>query len=61
MLTGRREPMRDRFDSDYADWSYSFRGRTIDQRDIRVIVAIEGEELEAVLLVSAYDASRKGK
>ena len=56
LLTGSREPSRDRFDPHPA-WSYAMRGRTIDHRDLRVAVAIQGN----LLFIVSVDAPAEGK
>ncbi|MCE5228974.1 DUF4258 domain-containing protein [bacterium] len=57
LLSGRREPARDRFE-DYQAWSYSIKGRTIDKRLIRVAVSIYEDML---FIVSAYAPERGEK
>lgn len=41
LANGHPVPRRDRYDSLAKDWSYCFEGRTVDQDDLRVIVAFE--------------------
>ena len=52
--TGRPEPARDRFDDGEAAWSYAFRGKTVDGRELRVIVAFHEDRM---VIVSAYELS----
>ena len=57
LLGGRREPARDRFNP-YNVWSYAIRGRTIDNRDLRVAVSVyEG----LLFIVSVYAPGRAGR
>jgi hypothetical protein len=57
LLCGRREPSRDQFEP-YNTWSYAIRGRTIDNRDIRIAVSIyEG----MMFIVSVYAPERNGR
>jgi len=57
LLAGRREPARDRFEP-YNTWSYAIRGRTIDNRDIRVAVSVKEGML---FIVSVYAPGRGGR
>ena len=41
LLGGRRIKKRDRLDENFGTWSYAFEGKTIDARDLRVIVLID--------------------
>jgi hypothetical protein len=51
LRNGRREPKRDRFDRHSSTWSYAIRGLTIDRRDVRIIVAFEGEILMIITTI----------
>jgi len=39
--TGHSVPSRDRYDEGYANWSYCFEGKTIDDEKLRVVVAFD--------------------
>lgn len=53
---GWHERARDRFQEEYDSWSYAIRGKTVDKRDLRVIVAFEPDpDGELLLLVTAID------
>jgi hypothetical protein len=54
MNGGHREPSKDKYDEGYKSWSYAIRGRTIDDRDLRIAVAFE-EADTMLLFVTAID------
>jgi len=47
LKNGFREQRKDRFDEQYDAWNYAIRGKTVDGRQLRVIVSFE----ESVLLI----------
>ncbi|MBM4353887.1 MAG: DUF4258 domain-containing protein [Deltaproteobacteria bacterium] len=51
---GHPVPRRDRFDVLAGDWSYCFEGRTVDDDQLRVVVAFDGWML--VVTVVRLDA-----
>lgn len=55
---GHHEKSKDRFDEQYGAWNYSVRGRTIDRREIRIIVSLE--ETTGMLIITAIDLRRRG-
>ena len=49
---GHHEKRKDEFKPEYGDWNYAIRGRTVDQRELRVVVVFEAPGL---LLITAID------
>ena len=47
---GKRIKSRDRFDPFYHTWSYVFEGKTIEERDLRVVIIIN-DKLQIVTVV----------
>ena len=45
---GYHEPAKDEFKDEWQAWNYSIRGKTVDQRELRIAVSFDEE---AVLLV----------
>ena len=45
LLNGYHEKSKDEFKSEYNAWNYSIRGKTLDERELRVIVSFEGQML----------------
>ena len=56
LRNGRHEKEKDRFDPRYSEWNYSICGRTIDARELRIIVSFEANNL---LIITAVDLSLK--
>ena len=50
-LPRRREPSRDRWDTQLIEWSYSFRGKNREGKELRIVIAINN----GVLLITAYN------
>ncbi len=50
--SGRHEASRDRFDLLHQEWNYALRGKTVDGRELRVIVSFEKGEL---VIITAID------
>jgi hypothetical protein len=48
---GWREKRKDRFDAGHEQWNYAIRGKTREERDLRIVVALEG----FVLVITAID------
>ena len=50
LKNGKRIKARDRFDDSYESWSYTFQGKTIDERDLRIVIIID-DKLKVVTVV----------
>ena len=50
--TGFWEKRKDEYKPEYEAWSYSIRGKTIDNRDLRIIISFDKEVL---LFITAID------
>ncbi len=50
--TGFWERKKDEYKPEYQAWSYSIRGKTIDNRDLRIIISFDKEVL---LFITAID------
>ncbi len=55
---GHHEKSKDRFDEQYAAWNYSVRGRTVDRKEIRIIVSFD--ESTGMLIITAIDLRKRG-
>ena len=54
--TGWHEAIKDDYRLEYEAWNYVVRGRTIDRRNLRVVISFEpDEEGELLLLITAID------
>ena len=49
---GRHEKSKDQYQERYRAWNYAIRGRTIDKRDVRVIVSFDENNM---LIVTAIE------
>jgi hypothetical protein len=55
LRTGFHEKKRDRFDEVYQAWNYAVRGKTVDKRDLRVIVTFDES---GMLIITAIEIER---
>ncbi len=55
---GFHEAARDRYEVSHRAWSYSIRGRTLDDRDLRIVVAFD-EDDDYLVLVTTIDLDTK--
>ena len=49
---GYWEKRKDEYKPEYEAWNYSIRGRTVDGRDLRIIISFENQRL---LFITAID------
>ncbi|MEZ4819252.1 MAG: DUF4258 domain-containing protein [Bdellovibrionota bacterium] len=54
LKNGWHEKSKDHFKSEYQAWNYAIRGKTMDEKEIRVIVSFENK----MLIITAIDLSR---
>lgn len=52
LKTGSHEPSKDKFDEIYKEWNYAIRGKTIDKRELRIIITFDEDGL---LLITVID------
>lgn len=56
LRNGRHESRKDQFDEMHHGWNYAVRGKTVDGRELRIIVAFEEDEGGPLLvIVTAID------
>ena len=48
---GYHEKAKDKFDEHHKAWNYSIRGKTLDGKDLRVIVSFENESMLVVTVI----------
>ncbi|MBS0654331.1 MAG: DUF4258 domain-containing protein [Verrucomicrobia bacterium] len=56
---GAHEEVRDEWDHKYQVWKYAIKGRTVDARELRVVVSVL--VTEGLLLITVYDLNSKRK
>ena len=52
LKNGYHEKRKDKFDESYNSWNYSVRGKTVDRRELRVIVSFDES---GMLIITAID------
>lgn len=48
---GWHEKRKDQYDRSYESWNYAIRGKTVDERNLRIVVTFD----EGLLIVTAID------
>lgn len=56
LIRGHHEARKDQFNLEFENWDYAIRGKTLDGRDLRVIVAVFSPNL---LIITAIDLERR--
>jgi hypothetical protein len=54
---GHHEKNKDKFNEFYHSWDYSVRGKTVDRRELRVIVSFDEN---GMLIITAIDLRKRG-
>lgn len=52
LTTGYREPRKDEFKEEHQSWNYAMRGKTVDDRKLRVVVSFDKDDLLIVTVIS---------
>jgi hypothetical protein len=55
LTNGRHEQSKDTYQERYRSWNYAIRGRTIDRRDVRVIVSFDDNNM---LIITAIEVGK---
>lgn len=53
LLGGYHEKRKDKYEEQYKAWSYSIRGKTIDDRSLMIVVSFDSET--SMLIITAID------
>jgi len=56
LKTGHHEKRKDKFDGFYQAWNYSIRGKTVDRRDLRIIVSFD--KPNGMLIITAIELEK---
>ena len=56
LLGGYHERRKDRYEELYHAWSYSIRGKTIDDRRLRIVVSFDLETGMLIIMAIGLDA-----
>lgn len=57
LKTGFHEQKEDDFDEAYQDWHYAVRGKTVDERDLRVFISFDKETM--MIIITTFEINRK--
>ena len=50
LMSGHHEKAKDQFDEHYQSWKYAIRGKTVDSRELRVVVTFEATMLVVTVI-----------
>lgn len=56
LKNGHHEKRKDRFDEFHQAWNYALRGKTVDRRELRIIVSID--EPSGMLIITAIELKK---
>ena len=56
LTSGFHEKKKDMYDDNYKCWNYSIRGKTVDNRDLRIIVSFDSD---GMLIITVIDIKRR--
>ncbi len=55
LKNGRHEKAKDKFDDAYEAWNYAIRGKTLDRRELRIVVSFDEN---GMLIITAIDLAK---
>ena len=59
LKNGHHEKRKDKFEDRFNVWNYAIRGKTLDKRDLRIVVSFD--ENVQLLIITAIEILKKGK
>ena len=59
LKNGYHEKKKDKFDELYQAWNYAVRGKTLDRRELRVVISFE--DASGMLLITAIELKKSGR
>jgi hypothetical protein len=59
LTKGHHEKKKDEFKSEFNAWNYAIRGKTLDSRDLRIVVSFD--EAIKLLIITTIEILKKGK
>ncbi len=51
LRNGYHEKQKDQYKVEYCDWTYSIRGRNIDGKDLRIIIAFDNNDMLIITVI----------
>ncbi len=55
---GFHEKRKDEYKPEYNDWNYSIRGRTIDEKDIRIAIAFDEDGMLIITVIEIAQGTK---
>lgn len=55
---GCHEKSKDQYHAEHSDWTYAIRGKTIDEKDIRIAIAFDKDDM---LIITVIEVARGAK
>ncbi len=56
LINGYHERQKDYYENDFQKWNYAIRGKTIDGKELRIVVSFEdGHSPEVLIIITAID------
>jgi hypothetical protein len=55
---GYHEKQKDQYHPEHSDWTYSIRGKTIDEKDIRIAIAFDKDDM---LIITVIEIAQRAK
>ena len=55
---GYHEKQKDQYKPEYDDWTYAIRGKTIDEKDIRIAIAFDNDDM---LIITVIEIARTNR
>ncbi len=55
LMTGWHESRKDQYSEEFKEWNYAIRGKTIDDRDLRIITSFDERN---ILIITVIDLKR---
>ena len=54
LKSGHHEKSKDKFDEEFDEWNYSIKGKTVDKRNLRVIISFD----KGMLIITVIDLDK---
>lgn len=51
LTTGWHESKKDDFRKEYSEWNYAIRGKTIDKRELRIVISFDEDNMLVVTVI----------
>jgi len=58
LCNGYHEKRKDQYSPEHRDWTYAIRGKSVDERDIRIAVAFDEDDM---LIITVIEVARENK